>query len=157
MRVGAATAMLAVLLMLAPAVTLAFPTSPIKFPVGPVKVADFTPTGTLVHGGSQVQVSGPLTCWKGGTVRLLATISEHSTRTQPGGIAQGTWKKRCTGTLQHWRLIATTSNGTTLRAGCAQADGLIVYRHSGATVDIKQWLQRISLISSSTARYVTPC
>jgi hypothetical protein len=105
------------LLAVRPAVTLAYPTGPLKYPQGPLKVADFTPTGTLVGGGQWVMVSGPLECWHGGTVRLRATITERSTRTQPGGIAQGTWRGHCTGTLQHWHLTAKASNGTTLRGG----------------------------------------
>jgi hypothetical protein len=40
-------------------------------------------------------------------VKLRATISERSTRTLAGGIAQGVWTGTCSGKTQQWHLTAT--------------------------------------------------
>jgi hypothetical protein len=156
-RVGATAAMLLVPLALAPAVALALPTGPVKFPTSPIRASESAHTGTLVSAGRQVVVSGPLQCWKSGTVQLRATISERSTQTLRGAIAQGSWRGTCTGALQHWHLTITAGQGTTLRAGCAQADGLLVYRHYGQTVDVKQWLQTITIFTPGTTSYAGSC
>ncbi len=142
---GVRTLLAVVLLALtAPAFALAYP-------IDPCKAADFDPSALLVNGGRAVKTSGPLRCWAGGTIHLRATLSERSTRTQAGGIAQGTWTGRCTGTSQHWHLTATTSNDTRLRAGCAQADGLVIYSRNGETIDIKQWQTMVRLTTTTTS------
>jgi hypothetical protein len=111
----------------------------------------------LVSGGRAVVLSGPIRCWNGGTVKLRATVSERSTRTQAGGIAEGFWTGRCTGNAQHWQLTATATDGTIPRAGCAHAVGLMSYGRYGQTVDVRQWLSTITLTTPEKARIATAC
>jgi hypothetical protein len=129
---------------LAPAAALAFPNNPIR-------LKEFDHSGTLLAGGRQLQVGGPLACWKDGTVKLHATISERSTRTQTGALAQGVWTGTCTGNTQRWHLRLRAANGARFRAGCAQADGLAVYSHGGEIIDFRQWLQTITLTAVGKA------
>lgn len=145
------------LVLIALAAFAAAPTTVIAFPTGPVKVADFARSGVLAAGSRAAKVAGPLRCWKGGAVKLRATISQRSTRTLAGAIAEGFWTGRCTGSSQHWQLTAAATDGTTLRPGCAHAAGLVIYRRGGETIDVRQWQSTITLTATRTAGAPTAC
>jgi hypothetical protein len=103
--------------------------------------AAFDPAGLLTNGGGVVQVSGPISCRAGDSVRIRATVSQVST----GAVAEGLWSKRCTGTELHWHITAIVTDGVHFSAGGAEGVGLAIIRRQGTPGSAVQWIRRLAL------------
>ncbi len=139
------------------AAVAACPPAVTAYPNSPIRAADFARSGRLLAGGARIFVSGPISCWKRGQVRLRATISERSTRALRGALAQGTWQGTCIGKRRRWQLTMTAADRTSFRAGCARASGLVVYGRGGETIDYKQWQTTITLADPGNANAASAC
>jgi hypothetical protein len=103
--------------------------------------AAFDPAGVLTNGSGVVQVSGPIACRAGDSVRIRATVSQVST----GAVAEGLWSKRCTGTELHWHITAIVTDGVHFSAGGAEGVGLAIIRRHGMPGSAVQWIRRLAL------------
>jgi len=103
--------------------------------------AAFDRAAQLANGGGTVQVSGPITCGVGDSVRIRATVSQASN----GAVAEGLWSKRCTGTVQHWQITAMVTDGAHFSAGDADGAGLAIIRRHGVPGSAIQWIRPLTL------------
>jgi hypothetical protein len=103
--------------------------------------AAFDPAGVLTNGGGVVQVSGPIACRAGDSVRIRATVSQLST----GVVAEGVWSKRCTGTELRWHITAIVTDGVHFSAGRAEGVGLAIIRRHGMPGSAVQWIRQLAL------------
>jgi hypothetical protein len=103
--------------------------------------AAFDRAASLVGGGAEVHLSGPVDCPVGDTVAIRATVSQLST----GAVAEGDWSKACTGTALHWHITAIVDDGAHLRPGSADGVGLAVIRDRGVPVSALSWISPLTL------------
>lgn len=51
----------------------------------------------------------------------------------------------------------TAGDGTSFRAGCARASGLVVYGRGGETIHFKQWQTTITITAPGKAAAASAC
>lgn len=103
--------------------------------------------------GSEVTVGGGgNVCRKGWTIKIDATLSQHST----GAVAEGTWTGTCTGRSQKWHTTAHVTDGVPFTPGCAVGVALGVAHSHGKPISAHQWLSPLTLTNSAGAGGTAP-
>ena len=113
---------------------------------GTVKIrtlpSGFDKTGRLSTHGRVLSLGGPVSCTRGGAIRILVTVTQR----RSGAIARGSWRGTCTGPDQQYAVRRARARGRASfvpgqSEACAAAVGLNRTRATDAT----QWCGAVLL------------
>jgi hypothetical protein len=101
----------------------------------------------LSGAGRQLLVRGPITCLAGDEVRIRVTVTQRTT----GAVAEGRWRRLCTGGSRHWTTKAAVAEGpAAFAAGPAQACAVALARRGGKPTDALQWCHKGDVLLVAT-------
>jgi hypothetical protein len=96
---------------------------------------------THTNDGARVRATGPIGCTRGKRVSIKVTVSQAAT----GARASMTWKRRCTGQIQHWRVRARAHQGTRFATAAGRVCAVAETRAAGRLTDTRKWCERVSV------------
>jgi hypothetical protein len=96
---------------------------------------------TYSQDGAKVRSTGPIGCTRGERVTIRVTVTQAST----GARARRTWKRRCTGELQHWQVRARARHGTRFEAATGRVCAAAKTRNADRVTDTRTWCERVSV------------
>jgi hypothetical protein len=103
----------------------------------------FDTTGKVSRGGRVVSVGGPLSCTRGGAIRLHVTVTQRKS----GALARGTWRGSCTGRRQDWLVKKARARGAaSFRRGQSEACAAGVALNGRRATDATQWCGAVLLL-----------
>ena len=96
---------------------------------------------THTNDGARVRETGPIGRTRGERVSIRVTISQAAT----GARASKTWKRRCTGEIQHWQVRARAHKGTRFATDAGRVCAAAETRAAGRLTDTRTWCERVSV------------
>ena len=94
---------------------------------------------TYTRDGAWVRATGPIGCTHGERVLIRVTVTQATT----GARARKSWKRRCTGELQHWQIRARARHGTSFQAGAGRVCAVARTRSATRVTDRRKWCERV--------------
>jgi hypothetical protein len=96
---------------------------------------------THTNDGARVRATGPIGCTAGEHVAIRVTVTQAAT----GAQARKTWKRRCTGELQHWQVRARAHQGTRFATAAGRVCSVAETRAAGRLTDTRKWCEPVSI------------
>jgi hypothetical protein len=124
---------------------LALPTTALAVGDGSIRIvrngSGFDKTAVLRSDGRALTLSGPVRCTSGGRIRIDVTVTQRST----GSLARGTWRGRCRGSAQRWRVPAARALTGAFDGGQITACAAAAAANATRATDATQWCRVVSL------------
>jgi hypothetical protein len=96
---------------------------------------------THTSDGAWVRATGPIGRTRGERVSIRVTVSQAAT----GAQARKTWKRRCTGEIQHWQVQARAHQRTRFATAAGRVCAAAETRAAGRLTDTRTWCERVSV------------
>jgi hypothetical protein len=96
---------------------------------------------TYEQDGAQVRSTGPIGCTRGERIAIRVSVSQAAT----GARARKSWKRRCTGEVQHWQVEARVGRKARFARGSAKVCAVAKTRTGRRITDTRKWCRRVSV------------
>jgi hypothetical protein len=94
---------------------------------------------THKRAGRLVRATGPIGFTRGERIAITVAVRQPATAARAGG----SWKGRCTGEVQHWRITARARRGTRFDDGRGRVCATATTRRRSQITDTRRWCERV--------------